>query len=32
VKGEKYVEKGFEKTVRNVKAVYCENVHLEEMA
>ena len=32
VKGEKYVEEGFEKTIRNMKAVYCGHVPLDEMA
>ena len=32
VKGENYVEGGFEKTVRNMKAVYRGHVPLEQMA
>jgi transposase len=32
VKGEKYMEEGFEKTVRNMRAVYGGHVPLEEMA
>jgi len=32
VKGEKYVEEGFEKPIRDMKAVYCGHVPLDEMA